>query len=62
MARMGDRRGVDRVSVERPEGKRPFESPRRKCEDNIKTDLQEMEWEAWTGLIWFRIGTGGGLL
>ena len=62
MARMGDRRGVDRVSVERPEGKRPVERPRRKCEDNIKSDLQEMEWEAWTGLIWFRIGTGGGLL
>jgi hypothetical protein len=43
VARIGDRRGVDRVSVERPEGKRPVERPRRKCEDNIKSDLQEME-------------------
>jgi hypothetical protein len=25
-------------------------------------DLQEMGWGAWTGLIWLRIGTGGGLL
>jgi hypothetical protein len=32
-------------------------------EDNIKLDLQEVEWEgAWTGFIWLRIGTGGGHL
>jgi hypothetical protein len=24
-------------------------------------DLQEVGWAAWTGLIWLRIGTGGGL-
>jgi hypothetical protein len=30
--------------------------------DNIKTDLQEVGWGAWTGLIWLRIGIGGGLL
>jgi hypothetical protein len=28
----------------------------------IKKDLQEMGWGAWNGLIWLRIGTGGGLL
>jgi hypothetical protein len=28
----------------------------------IKMDLQEVGWGAWTGLIWLRIGTGGGLL
>jgi len=28
-------------------------------EDNIKMDLQEVGWWAWTGLIWLRIGTGG---
>jgi hypothetical protein len=27
-------------------------------EDNIKMDLQEVGWWAWTGLIWLRIGTG----
>jgi len=31
-------------------------------EDNIKMDLQEVEWGTWTGLICFRIGTGGGHL
>jgi hypothetical protein len=31
-------------------------------DDNIKMDLQKVEWGAWTGLIWFRIETGGGLL
>jgi hypothetical protein len=25
-------------------------------------DLKEVGWGAWTGLIWLRIGTGGGLL
>jgi hypothetical protein len=31
-------------------------------ENNIKMDLQEMEWRGWTGLIWLWIGTGGWLL
>jgi hypothetical protein len=30
--------------------------------NNIKMDLKEVGWEIWTGLIWLRIGTGGGLL
>ena len=29
-------------------------------EYNIKIDLQEVGWGAWSGLIWLRIGTGGG--
>ena len=37
---MGDREGVDRVLVGKPEGKRPLEKPRRRWEDNIKMDLQ----------------------
>jgi len=45
-----------------PEGKRPLERPRCRWEDNIKMHLQEMEWGAWTGLIWLRVGTGGRLL
>jgi hypothetical protein len=31
-------------------------------EDNIKMDVQEVGCGAWTGLSWFRIRTGGGLL
>ena len=27
--------------------------------ENMNMDLQEMEWEAWTELIWLWIGTGG---
>jgi hypothetical protein len=43
-------------------GRRPLGRPRRKWEDNIKMDLREVGWGAQTGLIWLRIGTGGGLL
>jgi len=41
VACMGDRKGVYRVSVGNPEGKRPFVRPRRRWEDNIKMDVQE---------------------
>ena len=41
MARMGEDRGVHRVLVGKPEGKRPLRRPRRRWEDNIKMDLQE---------------------
>jgi hypothetical protein len=36
------RRGLYRVLVGKPEGKRPLGRPRRSLEDNIKTDLQEV--------------------
>jgi hypothetical protein len=42
VARMGEDRGVYRVLVEKPEGKRPLERPRHRWEDNIKMDLQEV--------------------
>ena len=42
MARMGEGRGVYRVLVGKPEGKRPFGRPRCRWEDNIKMDLQEV--------------------
>jgi len=62
VARMGEGRGVHRVLVGKIEGRRPLGRPRRRWEDNIKMDLQEVGWGAWTGLIWLRIGTGGGHL
>jgi hypothetical protein len=37
---MGEGRCVYGVLVERPEGKRPLERPRRRWEDNIKMDLR----------------------
>jgi hypothetical protein len=59
VARMGEGRGAYRILVGRPDRKRPLGRTRRKWEDNIKMDLQEV---GWTGLIWLRIGIGGGLL
>jgi hypothetical protein len=42
VARTGKGRDVYRVLVGKSEGKRPQERPRRRLEDNIKTDLQKM--------------------
>jgi hypothetical protein len=41
-ARMGEGRGVHRVLVGKPEGKRPLGRPRRRWEDNVRRDLQEV--------------------
>jgi len=41
VARTGERRGVYRVLVGKPEGKRTLGRPRRSWEDNTKMDLQE---------------------
>ena len=48
VARMGERRGVYRVSVGKSEGKRPLGLPMLRWEDNIKMDLQEGDERAWT--------------
>jgi len=52
VARMGEERGVYRVFVEKPEGKRPLGRPRRRWVDNISMDLQEMGcgYMDWIGL------------
>ena len=42
MALMGKGRDVYRILVGKPEGKRPLGRSRRRWEDNIKTDLQEV--------------------
>ena len=42
VARMGETRGLHRVLVGKPEGKRPLERPRLRWEDNIKMDLDEV--------------------
>ena len=39
---VGEGRGVHKVLVGKPEGKRPLGRPRRRWEDNIKMDLQEV--------------------
>jgi hypothetical protein len=55
---MEERRGAYRVLLEKGEGKRQLGRPRRRWEDNIKMDLQEMRLETWTELMWLRLGTG----
>jgi hypothetical protein len=62
VARMGERRGVYRVLVGEPVGKRPLGRPRRRWEDIGKMDLQEVGWGTWTVLHWLGIRTVGGHL
>ena len=52
VARMGEESGVYRVLVGEPEGRRPLGRPRRRCVDNIRTDLQEVGcvYMDWIGL------------
>ena len=52
VARMGEGRGVYRVLVGKPEGRRPLGRPRRRWEDNIRMDLQEvgLGYVDWIGL------------
>jgi hypothetical protein len=57
---MRERIGVYRVLVGKSEGKRPLGIPRRRWEDNIKKDLQEVKWRSmeWIDLVqdrdWWR--------
>ena len=62
VARMGDDRGVHRVLVGKPEGKRPLGRPRRRWEYNIQMGLQKVGGGVGTGWSWLRIGIGGGHL
>jgi len=52
VAHMGEERGVYRVLVGKPEGKRPLGRPRRRWMDNIRMDLQEVGcgYRDWIGL------------
>jgi hypothetical protein len=46
---MGNKRGVYRVLVGKPQGKRPLRRPRRRWEGNIKRDFQEV---GYVGMDW----------
>jgi acyl-CoA synthetase (AMP-forming)/AMP-acid ligase II len=50
VARMGKGKGLYRVLVKKPEGKKPLRRPRLRWEDNIKMDIQEVGCGVWTGL------------
>jgi hypothetical protein len=49
---MGEKKGAYRILVGRPEGRRPLGRPRRRWEDNIKMDLQDVRW--W-GMDWIEL-------
>ena len=51
-----------RILVGKPAGKRPLGRHRRRWEDNIKMNLQEVGCGVWTGSSWLRIETGDGHL
>jgi len=60
VACMEERRGAYKVSVGKPEVKRPLGIPRRRWGTILKWILKIWDEGLWTGLIWLRIGTGGG--
>ena len=52
---MGERRGVCRVLVKKPEGKKPLARPRHRWEDYIKKDFQEV---GFWGIDWTDLAQG----
>jgi len=62
VALMGEGKGVYRVWVGKPEGKRPVGRPRRRWKDNLKWIFRKWDLGIWIELIWLKIGTGGGHL
>jgi hypothetical protein len=52
VARMWERKGIYMVVVGKPEGKRPLGRPRRRWEDNIKMDVQEV---GCAGMDWIEV-------
>jgi hypothetical protein len=61
---MGKNRDAYRVLAGKPEEKGPLGITRRGWEDNNRMYIREIGWGGgvWTGFIWLRIGTSGGLL
>jgi hypothetical protein len=63
MARMGERRGTYRALVGKPEGRNHLEDPGVDGRIILKWTFERLGGGgAQTGLIWLRVGTGGGLL
>jgi hypothetical protein len=54
VARMGEERDAYRILVGRPEGRRPLGRPRRRLEDDIKMDLQDLGW-GHGGMDWIEL-------
>jgi hypothetical protein len=59
---MGERRGLYKVLLGRNGGKKPLGGLSYRWEDNIKMGPKKSDERVWTGLIWLRRGSSGGLL
>jgi len=59
---MGERRGVYRVLVGKPEGTNRLEDPRVDGRITLRWIFRKWDVGVWTGSSWLRIGTGGGHL
>ena len=59
---MGDRRGLNRVVVGKPEGRDHLEDPGVDGRIILRWLFSKWNVGAWTGSSWLRIGTGGGNL
>jgi hypothetical protein len=59
---MEERRGVCRVLVGKPEGKRPLGRPRHRWGIILRWIFRKWDVGLWTGSVWLRIRTGGGHL
>jgi hypothetical protein len=57
---VGEMRNACKISVRKYE--RRFRRPRHKWKNNIRIGIRETGWKVWTGFLWFRIGTSGGIL
>jgi hypothetical protein len=62
VARIGDTRDVYSALVVKTDGKQPLGGSKRRWGMISKYIFKKWDGEAWTGLIWLRIGTGGGRL
>jgi len=59
LADLGERIKRCMILCGKPEGKGPLVGSKVRWEDDIKMDLQKLEWEAWTGSIWLSMWTNG---
>jgi hypothetical protein len=62
MESVGEKNNAKTVLVGHLKERDHFHTFRRRCEENIKPDHKEIEWEGWTGLIRLRVGMSGSLV
>jgi hypothetical protein len=58
----GEEKDAYNILVGKSERKKSLGRPSRRWEGNIRMGVGEIGWRLWTGFIWFRITTDGGLL